>query len=447
MSKRLQLVMPLLVVLALLGAAPAAASDTAPSDVATYIVSLSPSAIDSGVGANDVAAQYGVDVARDFPALHEFSLELTSDQAAQLASDPDVAAIIPDSTISLTDDPSVDASGSANTAEPTVIDSRAGIDRIHGDTPRLPDGINASDINVAVLDTGVSTKQPALNVVGGYNCSDGDTGSYSDTNGHGSHVAGIIAASDLGTGPRGVVPGARIWSVKVFNTDGTASFSEFLCGMNWIVEHADDIQVINFSAIFNGVDYGSCGMNSSGQVIDPVHQAICQVVDGLGIPFVDAAGNGGSMASDITPAAFPETISVGAIVDTDGMAGGLGERTKWGADDTRAKFSNYGPTVTIFAPGVDILSTTPYGGYILMSGTSMATPFVTGAVALYRAEYPDATPAQIKNALIASGDPGNWAVQPLLNVTRLLATDPSVIPAPRPVTDPLAFGADGLPAR
>ncbi|HEX3723729.1 MAG TPA: S8 family serine peptidase, partial [Nitrolancea sp.] len=315
MSKRIQIVLPLLVVLALLGAAPAAASDIAPSDVASYVVALSPMAINSGVSASDVAAQYDVDVAHDFPALHEFSLELTSEQAAQLETDPNVAAIIPDSTISLTDDPAVDASGSAAAAEPAIVDQRSGVDRIHADTPSLPDGILASNVNVAVLDTGVSTKQPALNVVGGYNCTDADAGSYGDTNGHGSHVAGIIAASDLGTGPRGVVPGAQIWSVKVFNTDGQATFSEFLCGMNWIVEHADTIQVVNFSAIFDGVNYGGCGMNSNGQVIDPIHQAVCQLVDGFGIPFVDAAGNGGSMASDFTPAVYPETISVGAIVD------------------------------------------------------------------------------------------------------------------------------------
>jgi subtilisin family serine protease len=96
---------------------------------------------------------------------------------------------------------------------------------------------------------------------------------------------------------------------------------------------------------------------------------------------------------------------------------------------------------------VNILSTTQFGGYITMSGTSMATPFVTGAVALYRLEHPEATPAQIKNALIASGDPGSWSTQPLLDLPRLLATDPGVVPDVAPVRDPLAFGPDGLPVR
>jgi subtilisin family serine protease len=435
------------VILALLGTAPAAASDTAQNDVASYVLSLSPAAIDSGVDSSDIAAQYGVNLERDFPALHEFSLLLTSTQAALLTSDPDIAAIIPDSSAYLTDDSAVESSDSDPSAVVAAVDQRAGVERIQADTASLPDGISASDINVAVLDTGVSTKQPALNVVGGYNCVGGDITSYGDANGHGTHVAGIIGARDTGSGPRGVVPGAQIWAVKVFDSDGEATISDFLCGVNWIAQHADTIQVVNFSAIFPRVNTGGCGVTSTGQVIDPVHQAICFLVNDLGIPFVVAAGNGGSMASNVTPATYPESISVGAIVDTDGKAGGLGERTKWGLDDTRARFSNYGPSVTVFAPGADILSTTVYGGYISMSGTSMAAPFVTGAVALYRRVHPDATPAQIKNVLVASGDPGTWAVQPLLDVPRLLATDPSVVPVARPVTDPLAIGSDGLPVR
>jgi subtilisin len=444
MSSQVRVVFVVVVFLTLLGGAPASASDATQSDVASYVLSLSPGAIDAGVGSNDVAARYGVDLERDFSALHEFSLMLTTEQAALASHDPDVAAIIPDSAVYLTDDPAGESSDSGTVA---AVDQRTGVERIQADTASLPDGIRASDVNVAVIDTGVSTKQPALNVAGGFNCLDGDVSSYGDAHGHGTHVAGIIGGRDLGSGPRGVVPGAQIWAIRVFDSSGESTVSNFLCGVNWVAQHAAMIQAVNFSAIFARVNVGGCGVSSTGQVIDPVHQAICLLVDDLGIPFVAAAGNGGSMASNVTPATFPETISVGAIVDTDGKPGGLGERTKWGADDSRAGFSNYGPTVTLFAPGVGILSTTIYGGYVSMSGTSMAAPFVTGAVALYRLVHPDATPAQIKNALVASGDPGTWATQPLLDVPRFLATDPGVVPASRPITDPLAFGSDGLPAR
>ena len=436
----MRVLLALLVALALLGTVPAAASDAPPSEPASYIVSLSPEAITSGIDGQVIAARYGATLEAGFPALHQFSVLLTPSEVGQLRADPDITALMPDGAAYL-----ADVEDDAFDGSQTTINPRSGIDRIRADQVSLPAGFDPADVNVAVLDTGVSDKQPALNVVGGYNCLSGDQSSYGDVKGHGSHVAGIIGARDLGSGPRGVVPGASIWAIRVFDSDGQSTMTKILCGLNWVAEHADTIQVVNFSAVFSQVNTGACGMTSSGNVIDPVHQAICQIVDDLGIPFIVAGGNFGSMASFVTPAAYAETIAVGAIVDTDGLPGGLGSNTKWGADDTRATFSNYGPTISIFAPGVNILSTTPIGGYVSMSGTSMATPFVTGAVALYRIEHPDATPAQIKNALIASGDPGNWSTQPLLDLPRLLATDPNVVPAVAPVRDPLAFGPDGLP--
>ena len=442
MGPTMRVVLALLVTGILLGTAPAAASDAPQSERASYIVSLSPAAIDSGIDAQTIAARYDTPLADDFPALHQFSVLLTADEVSQLRADADVAALMPDGAAYL-----ADVEDDTRDSDASLVDPRSGIDRIHADQVGLPAGTDPADVNVAVLDTGVSSKQPALNVVGGYNCLDGDQSSYGDVKGHGSHVAGIIGARDMGSGPRGVVPGASIWSIRVFDSDGQSTLSKVLCGLNWVAEHADTIQVVNFSAVFAQVNTGACGVTSSGNVIDPVHQAICQIVDDLGIPFVTAGGNFGSMASFVTPAAYTETIAVGAIVDTDGLPGGLGGSTKWGADDTRAAFSNYGPTISIFAPGVNILSTTPLAGYVTMSGTSMATPFVTGAVALYRLEYPEATPVQIKNALIASGDTGRWSTQPLLDLPRLLATDPSVVPAVAPVRDPLAFGPDGLPVR
>lgn len=442
MKSRMRVLLALLVTVVLLGTAPAAASDAPPRERSSYIVSLSPAAVDAGVDGQTIAERYDAPLIHDFPALHQFNVLLTADEVVQLRANSDVAALMSDGPAYLADveDDAADSVASS-------VDPRSGIDRIHADQVSLPAGIDPADVNVAVLDTGVSSKQPALNVVGGYNCLDGDQSSYGDVKGHGSHVAGIIGARDMGSGPRGVVPGASIWSIRVFDSDGQSTLSKVLCGLNWVAEHADTIQVVNFSAVFAQVNTGACGVTSTGNVIDPVHQAICQIVDNLGIPFVVAGGNFGSMASFVTPAAYTETIAVGAIVDTDGQPGGLGGSTKFGRDDTRASFSNYGPTISIFAPGVNILSTTPLGGYITMSGTSMATPFVTGAVALYRIEYPEATPEQIKNALVASGDPGNWSTQPLLDLPRLLATDPSVVPTVAPVRDPLAFGPDGLPVR
>jgi len=137
-----------------------------------------------------------------------------------------------------------------------------------------------------------------------------------------------------------------------------------------------------------------------------------------GVTLVVAAGNDGKDASNTIPAAYPEVIAVGAIVDTDGKPGGLGPSTSYGADDTRASFSNYGSVVDLYAPGVSILSTVPGGGYQRWSGTSMATPHVTGAAALYLRQNPGASPAQVRSYLLANGEAGTWDSygQPLVRV-------------------------------
>ncbi|HEU5455782.1 MAG TPA: S8 family serine peptidase, partial [Nocardioides sp.] len=124
------------------------------------------------------------------------------------------------------------------------------------------------------------------------------------------------------------------------------------------------------------------------------------------------------------PARFDEVITVSAIADFDGKAGGLGAPTcPVGVDDTFASFSNYGADVDLIAPGVCINSTWMNGGYNSISGTSMASPHVAGGAALYAATHPGATPAQVKSALQSSGttswndadDPDNTKER-LLNV-------------------------------
>jgi hypothetical protein len=267
------------------------------------------------------------------------------------------------------------------------------------------------------------------------------SGSYADDNGHGTHVAGTIAARDNGSGVVGVAPGARLAAVKVFDSSGNGYVSYIICGMDWIAAHANEIDAVNFSGAWSGTNTASCGAGTYTQVRvgwrsqyvyseDTAHQAVCHLVNDLGIPMIVAAGNDGRNASNTLPAAYPEVISVGAIADSDGKPGGLGPSTGYGKDDTRASFSNYGSAVTIYAPGVNILSTWPIGntndgadgtsGLNTISGTSMATPHVTGAVALYLINHPGATPAQIKQALVSNGEAGNWGSpygsQPLLNV-------------------------------
>jgi subtilisin family serine protease len=143
------------------------------------------------------------------------------------------------------------------------------------------------------------------------------------------------------------------------------------------------------------------------------------------VTYVVAAGNSAADANNFRPATYEEVITVSALADFDGKSGGLGAPTcRTDVDDTFANFSNYGSDVDIIAPGVCILSTWNDGGYNTISGTSMASPHVAGAAALYKANNPGATPLQVKQALINAGttdwnnsDDPDGIKEPLLNVS------------------------------
>jgi subtilisin family serine protease len=289
----------------------------------------------------------------------------------------------------------------------------------------------ATDVDIAIVDTGVSLHSD-LNVVGGKNCIGGRK--WNDSHGHGTHVAGTAAAKDNGFGVVGVAPGARIWSVKVLNKFGRGYVSWLLCGIDWVTAQRDGgrplVEVANLSLRFKGAERPADDANCGHTIGDAVHKAICRSVAG-GTSYVVAAGNDSNEASRYRPAAYSEVITVSALADFDGRPGGDGSAQEacgsWvgDRDDRIAKFSNYGAAVKIMAPGRCVWSTRRNGGYRQMSGTSMATPHVTGAVALYRTIYVDATPAQVRRALIACGSV-NWFYasdpdtvhEPVLNIGR-----------------------------
>ena len=146
-------------------------------------------------------------------------------------------------------------------------------------------------------------------------------------------------------------------------------------------------------------DDNNCGLSNG----DILHQAVCESTQ-AGVTYVVAAGNSAANSANYFPASYNEVVTVSALADSDGKPGGIGPATWAGADDTFASFSNYGADVDVIAPGVDIVSTSRTGGYVTMSGTSMASPHVAGAAALYKAVNPSATPAAVRSALIASGN-------------------------------------------
>jgi subtilisin len=396
------------------------AATAAPPDV---IVTLRPGAGDPDLFAAGAAAALRFPVHHVYhAAVAGFAAPLDASQRAVLAADPRVAGLMSDRRI---------------TAFGQVIPD--GIRRIRDDlSPTAAIGAArhpAINVNVAVLDSGIDSQHPDLNVVGGADCTNGRSG-YRDDYGHGTHAAGIIGAVNNTIGVVGVAPGVPLWGVRVLDANGDGTVANLLCGVDWVAStrrsgNANAVAVANLSLGGIGSDDGHCGAADG----DVLHQAICKTV-ARGVTFVAAAGNDHVDASGTIPAAYREVITVSALADSDGRPGGVGgppacrpsER-----DDTLASFSNFGPAVALIAPGVCILSTLPVdgrawrdeGGYGRLSGTSSAAPHVAGAAALWLSRHPDATPAGVRVALVAAGS-NDWddrtdpdgIKEPLLDTSR-----------------------------
>jgi subtilisin len=332
-----------------------------------YIVVLK-EGVDSAAVANLHATRYGLEVGHVYSyALHGYSAVIQTDRLGALRADQNVAFI------------SADREVSATAELPT------GVDRIEGDHSSQVSGNGSGAVSgpaVAVIDTGIDASHPELNVVGGTNCSTGRPGNFNDGNGHGTHVAGTIAARDNGTGVVGMAPSAPLYAVRVLNNAGSGSWSSVACGIDWVTANASSrgIKVANMSLGGSGSD-GAC--NS-----DALHQAICNSTS-AGVTYVVAAGNSGTNFSGFVPAAYNEVLTVTAIADFNGQPGGGAAATcRSDVDETPADFSNFTTAGssdeghTIAGPGVCILSTWKGGGYNTISGTSMASPHVAGTVAL-----------------------------------------------------------------
>ncbi|MFF3565647.1 S8 family serine peptidase [Streptomyces sp. NPDC002574] len=213
-----------------------------------------------------------------------------------------------------------------------------------------------NDVTVAVLDTGIDAQHEDLAgvVAGSVNFSDSPTAD--DHYGHGTHLAGIIGAvTDNGIGVASEAMGTRLWNVKVLDDNGTGSVSQVAEGLLWVAANAatHNIGVVNMS------------LTSPDE--SPLLRAAVQIAAASGVTLVGAAGNDGTTAREY-PSGYPEVISVAATDPGNALA----------------SFSTRGDWVDVAAPGVDIVSTYPGNTYASLSGTSMATGFVSATAALCR---------------------------------------------------------------
>jgi subtilisin family serine protease len=227
-----------------------------------------------------------------------------------------------------------------------------GVDRIDAEWAWPLKGIG---VKVAVIDSGIDKHHPDLAVAGGVNFISHSSGKgaipsrWNDDFGHGTHVAGTIAALDNPMGVVGVAPDVSLYAVKVLDSGGVGHTSEVVAGIEWAVNKGMHLANMSLSA-----NVGSIALYDA-----------CNAALAAGLILVAAAGNDSFGGVDF-PAAYDSVIAVAASDSTDNVPG----------------FSSQGDEIDIAAPGVSIFSTAAGGGYTTMGGTSMAAPHVTGALAL-----------------------------------------------------------------
>jgi len=414
---------------ALVGASLAAPVAQASPPQGLYIVVLNSG--DPGAVAAEHARDHGAQVGFVYRhALRGYAAAIPEQQLAAVRADTRVAYV--------NEDRSVHASGHTAGAAPTGVHRSFAPDNanIHIDGS---DDLRV-DADIAIIDTGIDIDHPDLNVVGGKNCQTGT--SYDDGNGHGTHVAGSAAGLDNGSGVVGMAPGARLWAVRVLNNAGSGSWSSVLCGVDWVtaqntdtngdgtLDTSNDIEVANMSLGGSGSEPAGEGCSTG----DALHDGICNSVE-ADVTYAVAAGNETDDAANHVPAAYDEVITVSALADFDGIADGLGLPTcRTDGDDTFADFSNFGADVDLIAPGVCITSTWKGGGYNTISGTSMASPHVAGAAALYKATNAQATPTEVQLGLQSSAnldwfasDDGDPVQEGLLDVHDSLVFAPAMV--------------------
>ena len=319
-------------------------------------------------------------------ALKGFRLNASVAQATAMSGDSRVAFVVEDGAIAVG---TPDTDPIVMTPDPGAFlnpQPRAswGLDRIDQRNPQLDSyyayhndgtGVNAYIIDTGILATHYEFRERASAI---YDAVEGEGIITADCNGHGSHVAGIIGGQTFG-----VAKNVRLLSVRVLNCQGTGSWSNVIDGVNFVTWHFRQPAQQGIPAVAN--------MSLGGETNRAADAAVRNSIR-AGVTYVVAAGNGNSDAAAYSPADVSEAITVGAT----------------NQNDARAEFSNYGPTLDLFAPGVGIPSAWIGGDLMIAtaSGTSMAAPHVAGVVALYLQNHRTASPATVRSALVGISTTG-----------------------------------------
>jgi subtilisin family serine protease len=295
-------------------------------------------------------------------ALEGFSAEIPDEDLAAVRANPQVAYIERDRPV--------------HTVEQTIP---WGIDRIDADesTTAAIDGVEgSSNVSAYIIDSGINKSHTDLNVVDHVNFHGGKN---TDCDGHGTHVAGTVAARDNTSDVVGVAPGAPLIGIKVVGCNGSGDLRNVIKGVDWVTNNAEKPAIANISL--------------STAASKSFNQAVRNSASS-GVFYSVAAGNDDDNACNYSPA------SAGA-----GTNNGIVTTAATDSFDKEASFSNHGPCVDLWAPGVGILSTWR-GGTAKLSGTSMAAPHVGGTAALYLSDptHPSATSAAVESALKAGSE-------------------------------------------
>ncbi|MEV7280623.1 S8 family serine peptidase [Streptomyces sp. NPDC093111] len=376
-----------------LSAVPATAAGTAAEGVIlnagaegtvanSYIVTLRESAAQAETAkGRAVATKFGAKIRRTYTAaLNGYSVELSEGQARKLAADPAVESVSQNRVFHV---------DGTQPSPPSW-----GLDRIDQKALPLNQSYTYPDsagqgVTAYIIDTGVRITHGDFGgrASYGYDAIDNDN-TAQDGHGHGTHVAGTVAGSSYGVAKK-----AKIVGVRVLDNSGSGTTEQVVAGIDWVTQNAVKPAVANMS-LGGGVDT---------VLDDAVRRSIAS-----GVTYGVAAGNETDNAANHSPARVAEAITVGATTSTD----------------AKASYSNYGAGLDLFAPGSSITSSWNTGDSATntISGTSMATPHVVGAAALYLAANPTATPAQVSAALVAAAtpnvvtSPGTGSPNRLLNV-------------------------------